>query len=134
MQALQPLGGRRPSACLSTCTSEASISSLDDGQDARAPGPNPADDPPGGGGGGGSAGAGDAAVPAGAGVSPDDMDTGLGAESREAPSESGEWGWFEADGGQMLAPIDEDEGFFTCLLYTSPSPRDRTRSRMPSSA
>ena len=28
------------------------------------------------------------------------------------------------------------EGFwaYTCLLYTSPSPRDRTRSRMPSSA
>ena len=26
---------------------------------------------------------------------------------------------------------EEDEG---CLLYTSPSPRDRTRSRMPSSA
>ena len=24
--------------------------------------------------------------------------------------------------------------FFPCLLYTSPSPRDRTRSRMPSSA
>ena len=24
--------------------------------------------------------------------------------------------------------------FFFCLLYTSPSPRDRTRSRMPSSA
>ena len=23
---------------------------------------------------------------------------------------------------------------FSCLLYTSPSPRDRTRSRMPSSA
>ena len=29
--------------------------------------------------------------------------------------------------------IDE-RNFFTCLLYTSPSPRDRTRSRMPSSA
>ena len=28
------------------------------------------------------------------------------------------------------APIRAD----TCLLYTSPSPRDRTRSRMPSSA
>ena len=29
----------------------------------------------------------------------------------------------------------EPIGFiFTCLLYTSPSPRDRTRSRMPSSA
>ena len=25
-------------------------------------------------------------------------------------------------------------GEWTCLLYTSPSPRDRTRSRMPSSA
>ena len=25
-------------------------------------------------------------------------------------------------------------GVYTCLLYTSPSPRDRTRSRMPSSA
>ena len=25
-------------------------------------------------------------------------------------------------------------GFVSCLLYTSPSPRDRTRSRMPSSA
>ena len=27
-----------------------------------------------------------------------------------------------------------EEISFTCLLYTSPSPRDRTRSRMPSSA
>ena len=26
------------------------------------------------------------------------------------------------------------EGYKVCLLYTSPSPRDRTRSRMPSSA
>ena len=26
------------------------------------------------------------------------------------------------------------ETIYTCLLYTSPSPRDRTRSRMPSSA
>ena len=24
--------------------------------------------------------------------------------------------------------------YYACLLYTSPSPRDRTRSRMPSSA
>ena len=44
--------------------------------------------------------------------------------------------------------IEQDKGFYTgnlakdprfnremvCLLYTSPSPRDRTRSRMPSSA
>ena len=31
--------------------------------------------------------------------------------------------WFDANGLQDV-----------CLLYTSPSPRDRTRSRMPSSA
>ena len=30
--------------------------------------------------------------------------------------------------------VDMKEGAITCLLYTSPSPRDRTRSRMPSSA
>ena len=29
---------------------------------------------------------------------------------------------------------DHDEEIIDCLLYTSPSPRDRTRSRMPSSA
>ena len=29
---------------------------------------------------------------------------------------------------------DSDETIRICLLYTSPSPRDRTRSRMPSSA
>ena len=29
---------------------------------------------------------------------------------------------------------DPDVGNKICLLYTSPSPRDRTRSRMPSSA
>ena len=30
--------------------------------------------------------------------------------------------------------IIEIATLITCLLYTSPSPRDRTRSRMPSSA
>ena len=33
--------------------------------------------------------------------------------------------------GQLLK---KSELCKTCLLYTSPSPRDRTRSRMPSSA
>ena len=32
-------------------------------------------------------------------------------------------------GGLTIAKLDE-----ICLLYTSPSPRDRTRARMPSSA
>ena len=31
-------------------------------------------------------------------------------------------------------PKEYDGLYQTCLLYTSPSPRDRTRSRMPSSA
>ena len=31
-------------------------------------------------------------------------------------------------------PLDLQAEFQSCLLYTSPSPRDRTRSRMPSSA
>ena len=30
--------------------------------------------------------------------------------------------------------IDDAAQSYVCLLYTSPSPRDRTRSRMPSSA
>ena len=30
--------------------------------------------------------------------------------------------------------VEADERLGACLLYTSPSPRDRTRSRMPSSA
>ena len=42
---------------------------------------------------------------------------------------SGTVGVYEID-GQELTLVQE----VTCLLYTSPSPRDRTRSRMPSSA
>ena len=30
--------------------------------------------------------------------------------------------------------VDKGEDFITCLLYTSPSPRDLSTSRMPSSA
>ena len=49
---------------------------------------------------------------------------------------------FEIHNGKKFIPItisDEMVGhklgeFAPCLLYTSPSPRDRTRSRMPSSA
>ena len=33
-----------------------------------------------------------------------------------------------------LIQVDTSFNVDTCLLYTSPSPRDRTRSRMPSSA
>ena len=37
----------------------------------------------------------------------------------------------EVPGGKLKETVDTLKA---CLLYTSPSPRDRTRSRMPSSA
>ena len=40
---------------------------------------------------------------------------------------------YEKQGSTGLS-VDEIKGAYVCLLYTSPSPRDRTRSRMPSSA
>ena len=40
-----------------------------------------------------------------------------------------------SSGGGLIERFEEiSKLLFTCLLYTSPSPRDRTRSRMPSSA
>ena len=40
----------------------------------------------------------------------------------------------QADGINNIVLTVDTESISTCLLYTSPSPRDRTRSRMPSSA
>ena len=34
----------------------------------------------------------------------------------------------------MVDDVERAVDFYTCLLYTSPSPRDMRRSRMPSSA
>ena len=51
--------------------------------------------------------------------------------------------WLPIASGILLFALGRDEHaravrwaalVFSCLLYTSPSPRDRTRSRMPSSA
>ena len=39
-----------------------------------------------------------------------------------------------SDVGAMRTTAVRDGNTYVCLLYTSPSPRDRTRSRMPSSA
>ena len=39
-----------------------------------------------------------------------------------------------SDAGLDVDSILAFEGTVTCLLYTSPSPRDTERSRMPSSA
>ena len=40
----------------------------------------------------------------------------------------------EANFGREAVLAQATESLISCLLYTSPSPRDRTRSRMPSSA
>jgi len=40
----------------------------------------------------------------------------------------------ETSNGGTFLPSSIGLLFYICLLYTSPSPRDRTRSRMPSSA
>ena len=40
----------------------------------------------------------------------------------------------EMDGFQVLEQLTADPKLRDCLLYTSPSPRDRQKSRMPSSA
>ena len=42
--------------------------------------------------------------------------------------------WQDADQQGLVDETILNAGDYTCLLYTSPSPRDRTRSRMPSSA
>ena len=39
--------------------------------------------------------------------------------------------WADRGTGYCASVYDQDRG---CLLYTSPSPRDRQKSRMPSSA
>ena len=41
--------------------------------------------------------------------------------------------YLAAVSARYLKQFDESKQYI-CLLYTSPSPRDRTRSRMPSSA
>ena len=42
---------------------------------------------------------------------------------------------FKIYGGDLISSEEDGEpSLSVCLLYTSPSPRDRTRSRMPSSA
>ena len=41
--------------------------------------------------------------------------------------------WY-ADEPGFVKSLNKASDPYICLLYTSPSPRDRTRSRMPSSA
>ena len=64
----------------------------------------------------------------------------LPAEVRAEASVEGIAAYRLSNGLQLLLVPDDSKPTTTvnvtyrCLLYTSPSPRDRTRSRMPSSA
>ena len=55
----------------------------------------------------------------------------LAAEAEEIAENSTEW---KAAGDRIRAILEEWKQIKGCLLYTSPSPRDATLSRMPSSA
>ena len=57
-----------------------------------------------------------------------------GEDSRSSPNEGGEIVFKSLENGKKICSPLIDEEFSDCLLYTSPSPRDATLSRMPSSA
>ena len=63
------------------------------------------------------------------------------ANVSEIPARIAELGQRVLDGGQVtreealeLFALEDSADIHTCLLYTSPSPRDKRQSRMPSSA
>ena len=76
----------------------------------------------------------------GAGINNTDINTRLGWYSKKVTSDT------NAGGTEGLSEVDDSDASWSgvplqfpriqggCLLYTSPSPRDRQKSRMPSSA
>ena len=63
-----------------------------------------------------------------------DMQAVADAEGAEITIEPWDYRFYAEKVRQQKYDLDSDEVKQYCLLYTSPSPRDRTRSRMPSSA
>ena len=64
----------------------------------------------------------------------DETDSGLDADAVRLASQSINEIGHGKMGLLIITHHDKLLAYNTCLLYTSPSPRDRTRSRMPSSA
>ena len=63
----------------------------------------------------------------------------LKAIEEQRANEGGDEAMYDAEAGMRLAALGKGlssaaNKFSGCLLYTSPSPRDRQKSRMPSSA
>ena len=63
-----------------------------------------------------------------------DKDTSIAIYSSQGPTEEGRVKPNIAFVGSSVNAPDANTGDGYCLLYTSPSPRDMRRSRMPSSA
>ena len=63
-----------------------------------------------------------------------DEDSGLNREIRYASNQNTLFRDEQDKYAKLELVIFQDGVLNVCLLYTSPSPRDRTRSRMPSSA
>ena len=60
---------------------------------------------------------------------------GTGGHGHTFPGATRPFGMMQLSPDTRLDGWDGCSGYhYSCLLYTSPSPRDRTRSRMPSSA
>ena len=54
--------------------------------------------------------------------------------AKEAAEKAAELDVLVAEDVEIVAALAELDSYIACLLYTSPSPRDATLSRMPSSA
>ena len=58
-----------------------------------------------------------------------DVQKSIEGELKKSSNKGGRGGRYA-----KLRPVLDVNGMWLCLLYTSPSPRDRQKSRMPSSA
>ena len=63
----------------------------------------------------------------------EDKETGTNYIHRGMAQRSFTRSWTLSDETEVRS-VEFEDGLLTCLLYTSPSPRDRQKSRMPSSA
>ena len=74
-------------------------------------------------------------VSPGVNVSEIDLTTVIPAVSTTEGAIAGHFRWGPVDDRVLIDSEDTLVGLYqTCLLYTSPSPRDKRQSRMPSSA